>query len=79
MVNAVIHHDIEGEIRTVTVSRNPDGRYFASILVKDDKEELESSTDGNAIGIDLGLTDFAVTSNGSNINILELQKNTKKI
>ena len=49
----------------MTVSKNPDGRYFASMLVDDEIATPESSSDGNVIGIDLGLTDFAVTSNGS--------------
>ncbi len=64
-VKAIIHRDIDGEVRTVTVSKNPDGKYFASILVEDGIEKPNSNPDGNVIGIDLGLTDFAVTSNGS--------------
>jgi putative transposase len=64
-VEAKVHRDIIGKVKTVTVSKNPDGRYFASILVDDQIVCPESSSDGNAIGIDLGLTDFAVTSNGS--------------
>jgi putative transposase len=64
-VRAVIHRSIEGEVKTVTVSKNPDGKYFASILVEDGIEKPDSSSDGDVMGIDLGLTDFAVTSNGS--------------
>jgi transposase, IS605 OrfB family, central region len=64
-VNAKVHRDIEGKVKTVTVSKNPDGRYFASMLVDDGIECPETSSEGNVIGIDLGLTDFAVTSEGS--------------
>jgi putative transposase len=64
-VQAKIHRDIDGKVKTVTVSKNPDGIYFASILVDDGIECPESNSDGSVIGIDLGLTDFAVTSNGS--------------
>jgi putative transposase len=64
-VKAKVHRDINGKFKTVTVSKNPDGRYFASILVEDGVDKPESSQDGHVIGIDLGLTDFAVTSNGS--------------
>ncbi len=35
------------------------------MLVDDGVALPESSADGDVIGIDLGLTDFAVTSNGS--------------
>lgn len=65
VVKAIVHRSITGEVRTVTVSKNPDGKYFASILVEDGIEKPDSNSDGDVIGIDLGLTDFAVTSNGS--------------
>ncbi|NJM68568.1 MAG: IS200/IS605 family element transposase accessory protein TnpB [Acaryochloris sp. RU_4_1] len=64
-VNAKVHRDIKGTLKTVTLSKNPDGRYFASMLVDDGIECPESSSDGKILGIDLGLTDFAVTSEGS--------------
>ena len=64
-VRAKVHRDINGKVKTVTVSKNPDGRYFASMLVDDGVALPESSADGDVIGIDMGLTDFAVTSNGS--------------
>ena len=64
-INAKIHRDIEGKVKTVTVSKNPDGRYFASMLVDDEVATPESSSEGKVIGIDLGLTDFVVTSDGS--------------
>lgn len=65
VVKAKVHRDIVGSIKTVTVSRLTDGRYYASLLVDDGIEKPESSAEGKAIGIDLGLTDFAVTSDGS--------------
>jgi len=76
------HRDFQGTIKTVTVSKNPDGKYFASILVDDGKEIPESSTEGKAIGIDLGLTHFCITSNGSKYDnprhIAKHSKNIKK-
>jgi putative transposase len=70
-VAAKIHRPIEGTLRTVTVSRTPDGRYYASLLVEDGTAKPELSSDGKAIGIDLGLTDFnaAMTLRGSTNNI----------
>ncbi|MDB9496085.1 RNA-guided endonuclease TnpB family protein [Spirulina major CS-329] len=65
VVVAKIHRPIEGTLKTVTVSRNPDGKYFASLLVEDGTAKPELSSEGKAIGIDLGLTDFAITSDGS--------------
>jgi putative transposase len=71
-----------GTLRTVTVSKMPDGRYYASLLMDDGVEIPATSSgkcglgvspsgapfqesEGKAIGIDLGLLDFAVTSEGS--------------
>ena len=59
------HRDFEGTIKTVTISKNPDGKYYASVLVDDGKENPISSSVGKVIGIDLGLNHFAITSDGS--------------
>lgn len=64
-VKAKIHRDCIGKLKTVTVSKMPDGRYYASLLLDDGVEQPVLSSDGKAVGIDLGLIDFAVTSDGS--------------
>jgi putative transposase len=64
-VKAVIHRPIEGKVKTVTVSRNCSGQYFASVLLDNGQPKPQPSTKGKAIGIDVGLTDFAITSDGS--------------
>lgn len=79
-VRAKVHRDIAGKIKTVTVSRMNDGRYFASLLVDDGIEQPAPSSEGKAIGIDLGLTDFAVTSDGSKYqNPRHLKKHEKNL
>jgi putative transposase len=65
VVKAKIHRDCVGTLRTVTVSRMPDGRYYASLLMDDGIENPVTKVEGKAIGIDLGLLDFVVTSDGS--------------
>jgi putative transposase len=52
-------------IKIVTISLNPDGKYFVSITVDDGKEIPPPNSEGKAIGIDLGLTHFCITSDGS--------------
>ena len=64
-IKAIIHRPIEGKIKTVTISKNCSNQYFAAILFEDGKDKLEQKIEGSAIGIDVGLTHFAVTSNGS--------------
>lgn len=81
-IHCVRHRDFEGKIKTVTISLNPDGKYYASVLVDDGQETITQSTEGNAIGIDLGLTDFCITSNGSKYtnprHIKKHEKNLKR-
>jgi putative transposase len=60
-----LHRPLEGEVKTVTISKNPSGQYFAAILTEQEGEYPTPSSEGNAIGIDLGITDFAITSTGS--------------
>jgi putative transposase len=64
-VSAVVHRAVAGEIKTVTVSRTATGKYFASILAEDGVsvpspvQHIET-----AVGVDLGITDIVVTSDG---------------
>jgi putative transposase len=62
---AVIHRPIVGEIKTVTVTREPCGHYYASILVDDGRPVPVASFNGPVLGIDVGLIDFVVTSDKS--------------
>ncbi|WP_242057180.1 MULTISPECIES: transposase [Oscillatoriales] len=64
-VSAIIHRPIEGKIKTVSISKNCSNQLFAAILSDDEKDKPSASAEGKAVGIDLGLTDFAVTSDGS--------------
>jgi putative transposase len=64
-VSAIIHREIEGKIKTVTITKSCSEQYFAAILFDDGQEKPESIAEGKAIGIDLGLTHFAITSSGS--------------
>ena len=61
-INAVIHRPIEGAIRTVTITKNCAEQYYASVMFEDGKELPKPSEYGKAIGIDLGLTHFCITS-----------------
>lgn len=51
---------------TVTVSRDRDGRWYVSLQI-DVPDPAPAPATGAVVGIDLGLTDFAVTSDGEHI------------
>src|SRR5690625_5123835 len=58
--------DVEGRILHATVRRNPSGKYFISILVETEVQPLDKTE--TSIGIDLGITDFAILSDGRKID-----------
>ncbi len=66
-VKAKIHRPIGGKIKTVTVSKTPSGKYFASILTEMEGENPTISS-GKIYGIDLGLKHFAVVTDGEKVS-----------
>jgi putative transposase len=56
----------DADFRNITVSKTPTGKYFVSILVKQEFKSIPST--GKVVGIDLGLKDLMVLSNGQVIN-----------
>ncbi|ASF38418.1 transposase [Halobacillus halophilus] len=70
--------EVEGRILSATVRRNPSGKHFVSILVDTKVERLPKTN--SSVGIDLGLKDFAVLSNGTTYeNPRYLRKTEKKL
>ena len=51
-----------GEPKSVTISKDPSNRYFVSFLVEEELEQWQPGTE--EIGIDLGIKDVVVASNG---------------
>ena len=65
-INIILHRPLKGEIRQATISRTPTGKYFVSILcetgeINKPKQKIKEET---MIGIDLGIKEFVITSNG---------------
>jgi putative transposase len=56
-------HEVEGRIVNATVRQNPSGRYFVSLLVETEVQKLPKTH--SYIGIDVGLKDFAILSDGT--------------
>lgn len=61
-MKCVFDREFDGKIKSATVSKTPSGKYFISILVEEE-EQLKPQT-GNEVGIDLGLKDLCILSNG---------------
>ena len=72
------HRDFVGLIKSCTISQKPSGKYFISILV--DTENYTLPKLETKVGIDLGLKDFAITSDGEVFaNPKWLKKSTNKL
>jgi len=75
-IKTIVHRELRGNIRYATISKTKTEKYFVSITT--DYEVKKKRTSNNSIGIDLGIKDFTVLSNGEKYN-LELKRDGSKI
>ena len=61
-----LHRPTQGTIKSATISVTPTGKYFVSILcdTKTDAPTKVPIKENTTIGVDLGIKDFAITSEG---------------
>ena len=57
------HRGFYGEIKSITISKTTDEKYYISLLVEESSESLNLMD--NAIGLDLGIKDLIIDSNGN--------------
>ena len=76
-IDIVLHREIKGTIKSATISVTLTGKYSASILVDTNTEIPIKApiTESTAIGRDLGIKDFAITSEGE---VFDNPKNLRK-
>ncbi len=88
-IKAKFHREFDGKIKTATISRTPTGKYFVSILVEENidiPKKLKPKID-KALGIDLGIKSFLVTSENQKFDnpkylkesLKQLKKEQKKL
>ena len=69
----------EGKILSATVSQEPSGRYYVSLCCTNVHEKHLENND-SVVGIDLGIKDFCILSDGTKIeNPAYLRKSLKKL
>lgn len=81
-IKIALSRKFNSKIKNVTISRVPSGKYFASILFDNDVELpiKNQIIEHTAVGIDLGIKDFAILSNGKKIiNNKFLKSNIKRL
>lgn len=72
LVKARLSRPFYGQIKNATVSQTPSGKYFVSITVETEHESLPST--GSMIGIDLGIKDLLITSDGEKYDNKQITK-----
>lgn len=61
-VDVVFHQEVKGKILTATFSKTPTNKYFVSITTEQEVEQKPKT--GKEVGIDLGIKDLIITSEG---------------
>jgi putative transposase len=75
-IKIVLHRPIDGKILSATISKSSGGRYYISFSCEVDKKPKHNSD--SIIGIDLGIKDFAVTSDGNRYSNGNFYRKTEK-
>jgi putative transposase len=67
------------KILSATISKDPDDKYYCSILVETENISIVSNIkhERQRIGLDLGLTDFVITSNGDYFTPIKKELNAR--
>jgi putative transposase len=64
-IKVKLDRDLGGKLCSATISKTPSGKYFVSILTEQERDILQKSLNKEtAVGIDIGLKDFVITSDG---------------
>lgn len=63
LVKCKVSKQIQGRILNATIIQNPSGKYFVAVCCTDVEIPQYSSTSA-VVGIDLGIKEFAITSDG---------------
>ena len=75
-IKSKLHRRFDGKIKKATILQTPSGKYFVSFVI--DTEHIPIKSVGGIIGIDLGVKDLLVTSNGDKINNIRTTKKYEK-
>ncbi|MFH0884509.1 MAG: transposase [Candidatus Micrarchaeota archaeon] len=73
-INIRIHREVIGNTRTLTLKREASGKWYA-ILTAEDASKPPIENNGSRVGMDLGLANFAVLSDGT---VIENPKHLRK-
>jgi len=76
-IKMITERKIKGLIKKATISKTPTGKYFVSILTELEYQPVSKTN--QSVGIDLGIKDFLVLSNGTKIKNHRFLKHYERI
>ncbi len=68
LVKAKITKKINHKLRTITISKDCTNKYYACVLYDNGLDYPETCTEGKAIGLDVGLANYLITSDGDKVD-----------
>ena len=79
----ITKNGLNGVIKSATVSRNASGKYYVALKLEEvvplrTKPDLSTISTNDIVGIDLGLTHFAILSDGAKIENPKFYQNKLK-
>ena len=76
-IEMIMERQIKGIIKHCNISKTPTGKYFVSILTELEYQPINKTN--QSVGIDLGIKDFLVLSNGTKIKNHRFLKHYERI
>lgn len=70
LVKCKVHRVFDGQIKSATISQVPSGKYFVSVLVE--TEHQVTPKNDNKVGLDLGIKNLLITSDGEKFDNLKI-------
>ncbi len=80
-IRFIKHREIEGKIRSISITKTPTGKFYLNVLVKREKEPLPKTE--KVVAVDVGLTHFCTLSTGEKIenpkHLIKTERRIKKL
>jgi len=80
-IRFIKHREIEGRIKSVSITKTPTGKFYLNVLVEREIEPLPQT--GKVVAIDVGLTHFCTLSTGQKIenpkHLIRTEQRIKKL
>jgi putative transposase len=76
-IEMIMERKIEGTIKHCSITKTPTNKYYVSILTEQEYQPIQKTN--KSVGIDLGIKDFLVLSNGTKIKNHRFLKHYEKL